>query len=126
MNVRAILAVRRGRPDDAIALVRESLLRIRELHDKFAFVYATVPLAAAAALKRNHAWSARILAAGDAVTERTGISVVNATVRGLREQTEREVRLRLGPSQWAEAYAAGRAASIDSLIREIDRVLEGD
>ena len=48
VNVRAILAVRRGRPDDAIALVRESLLRIRELHDKFAFVYATVPLAAAA------------------------------------------------------------------------------
>ena len=33
--VRAILAVRRANADEAIALVRESLTRIRELHDKF-------------------------------------------------------------------------------------------
>ena len=43
LYVRAILAVRRGNPDAAIALVRESLTRIRELHDKFAFVYALGP-----------------------------------------------------------------------------------
>ena len=68
--LRAILAVRRGNADEAIALVRESLTRIRELHDKFAFVYALVPLAAAAALKGDDAWAARILGARDAVTER--------------------------------------------------------
>src|SRR5262249_29972286 len=38
--LRAILALRRGNPDDAIACVRGSLARIRELHDNFAFVYA--------------------------------------------------------------------------------------
>ncbi len=51
LYLRAILAVRREQPDEAIALVRESLTLIRELHDKFAFVYTLVPLAAAAVLK---------------------------------------------------------------------------
>jgi hypothetical protein len=55
--LRAILAVRRGDPDEAIALVRESLTRIRDLQDRFAFVYALVPLAAAAALKGDDAWA---------------------------------------------------------------------
>ncbi len=35
--VRAILAVGRGNADDAIALVRESLTRIRDLQDKYTF-----------------------------------------------------------------------------------------
>jgi len=51
LYVRAILAVRRGNPDEAIGFVHESLLEVRVLHDKFAFVYALVPLAAAAVLK---------------------------------------------------------------------------
>ena len=72
LYVRAILAVRRGNADEAIALLRESLTLIRALHDKFAFVYALVPLAAAAVLKGDDAWAARILGARDAVIERTG------------------------------------------------------
>ena len=122
LYVRAMLAVRRGNPDEAIALVRESLTRIRELHDKFAFVYALVPLAAAAVLKGDEAWAARILGARDAVTERTGVTVVDKSVQDLREQAEREARARLGPDRWARAYAAGRSASIDSLINDIESV----
>ena len=94
-----------------------------ELHDKFAFVYALVPLAAAAVLKGDDAWAARILGARDAVTERTGATVVDKWVHDLREQAEREVRARLGPDRWARAYAAGRVTSIDSLIKDIDSVL---
>jgi tetratricopeptide (TPR) repeat protein len=118
--VRGILAVRRGKPDEAIALARENLARIRALHDKFAFVYAVVPLAAAAALKGDDAWAARILGARDAVTERTGATVVDKFVHDLNEQLERDVRERLGPDRWARAYAAGRSASIDSLMKDID------
>ena len=70
LYLRAFLAVQRGNAHEAIALVRESLTYIRQLHDKFAFVYAMVPLAAAAALKGDDAWAARILGARDAVTER--------------------------------------------------------
>jgi hypothetical protein len=121
--VRAILSVRREQPDEAIALVRLSLTRIRDLHDKFAFVYALVPLAAAAVRKGDDAWAARILGVRDAVTERTGATVADKSVDDLREQAEREVRARLGPARWALAYAAGRTTSIDSLLKDIDRVL---
>jgi hypothetical protein len=123
LYVRAILEVRRGNADDAITVVRESLTHIRELHDKFAFVYALVPLAAAAVLKGDDAWAARILGARDAVTERTGVTIVDQSVHDLREHAEREARARLGPDRWSQAYAAGRVTSIDSLMMDIDSVL---
>ena len=122
LYVRAVLAVRRGRADEAIALVRESLTRIRELHDKFAFVYALVPLAAAAVLKGDDAWAARILGMRDAVTERTGVRVADRSVRDLRERAEGEALRRLGPERWAHAHAAGRKSSIDALLKQIDAV----
>ncbi len=118
---RATLAVQRGSPDQAIAYARESLTLFRQLHDKFAVVYALVPLAAAAALKGDDLWTARILGARDAVTERTGATVADGWVQALGEQAEREVRARLGPDRWARAHAAGRATSIDALIEHIDR-----
>ena len=120
---RATLAVQRGNPDQAIVLVRESLTLFRQLQDKFAIVYALVPLAAAAALKGDDLWTARILGARDAVTERTGATVADKWVHTLGEQAEREVRARLGPDRWARAYAAGRVTSIDSLIKDADSVL---
>jgi hypothetical protein len=118
--VRAVLAVRRGNPDEAIAWVRESLIHVRDFRDKFHFVYALIPLAAAAALKNDDAWAARILGARDAVTETTGATVVDASVDDLQEGTERQARARLGPDRWALAYAAGRRSSIDSLLKDID------
>ena len=123
LYARAILAVRRGNADAAIALVRESLTRIRELHDKFAFVYALVPLAAAAVLKGDDAWVARIHGARDAITERTGVTVSDKSVTDLLRQAEHEPRIRLGPHRWAVAYTAGRTSSIDALLKDIDRVL---
>lgn len=121
--VRAVLAVRRGNPDQAIALVRESLTRIRELHDKLAFVYVLVPMAAAAVLKGDDAWAARIVGARDAVLERTGVTLVEASVQDLRRQAERDALARLGPDRWALAYAAGRITSIDALLQDIDDVI---
>ena len=56
--LRAVLAVRRGQAGEAIAIVGRSLARIRELNDRFAYVYALVPLAAAAALEGEAAWTA--------------------------------------------------------------------
>jgi len=122
LYVRAILAVRRGNPDEAIGFVHESLLEVRVLHDKFAFVYALVPLAAAAVLKGDDEWAARILGARDAVTERTGATPVDKSAHDLQEQSERGVRGRLGPERWALAYEEGRSASIDSLLKDIASV----
>ena len=105
--------------------MRQSLTYIRQLHDTFAFVYALVPLAAAAVLTGDDEWAARILAARDAVTERTGATVAEKSVDDLKEQVEREVRARLGPDRWARAYAAGRGSSIDALIQDVDRSAAG-
>jgi tetratricopeptide (TPR) repeat protein len=123
LYLRALLAVRRGNSGEAFAFVRESLTYIRQLHDKFAFVHALVPLAAAAVLNGDDIWAARILGARDDVTERTGAKLVDQSVHDLRDETERDVRRRLGPDRWARAYAAGRSTSIDALLKDIDRVL---
>jgi predicted ATPase/DNA-binding XRE family transcriptional regulator len=123
LDVRAILAVRGGRADESIAIVRESLSLIRGLHDNHAFVFALGPLAVAAMLKGEDAWAARILGARDAVTERTHATVVvRQSLDHLTGLGEREVRARLGPDQWAAAYAAGRQTSLDSLLNDIDTV----
>ncbi len=120
LYVRAILAVRLGRPNQALTSMRECLTCIRELDDKFAFVYALVPLAAAAALKGQAAWVAQILGARDAVTEATGATVVDHSVHDLCEQAEKEARARLGPDRWTRAYVAGRRVSIDALLSGIN------
>jgi hypothetical protein len=114
LYVRAILALRRGHADEAISLLRQNLDLIRELNDKFAFVYALVPLAAAAALKGDDIWAARVLGARDGVIERTGLSIVDTPVHDLRQQAERQARARLGQDLWNKAYAEGRGVSIGS------------
>jgi predicted ATPase/DNA-binding XRE family transcriptional regulator len=123
LYVCAILAVRRGEADKAIAVVRQSLTYIRELHDSFAFVYALGPLAAAAVLKGDDLWAARILGARNAVTERTGAAAVDKSLDDLKELAEVAIRTRLGPDRWAVAFAAGRKSSIDALLKDIDGAL---
>src|SRR4029079_15706997 len=120
---RATLAVQRGNADEAIAFARESLTLFRQLNDRCGVVSALVALAAAAALKGDDLWTARILGARDAVTERTGGTVVDRWVQALGERAERDVRSRLAPDRWARAYAAGRSTSIDSLIKDSDSVV---
>src|SRR5262245_5139475 len=124
LDVRAIIAVRRRNANETIATVRESLTLIRGLHDNHAFVFALGPLAVAAMLKGDEAWAARILGARDAVSERTGATVVvRQSLDDLIGLGERDVRARLGSDRWAAAYAAGRQTSIDSLLADIDNDL---
>ena len=123
LYIRAIVALRRGSSDKVIAVVRESLTCIRDLQDKFAFVYTLVPLAAAAVLKGDDAWAARVLGAREAVMQRTGVAIVDIAVHDLRGQTERTARARLGPDRWSAAYEDGRMNSIDDLLKDIDCVV---
>lgn len=120
LYIHAIVAVQRGDADAAIALVRESLVCSRQVRDRFAFVYALVPLAAAAGLKGSDAWAAKVLGARDAITERTGATVSSNSVRELRDLVERQAQARLGSIKWARAYETGRTASIDSLLNDIE------
>jgi predicted ATPase/DNA-binding XRE family transcriptional regulator len=124
LSWRASLAAGRGDADAAITLVREILTRARELRDKVAFVYAMVPLAAAAVLRHDYEWAARILGAGSVVAERSGVVLLHDTLRDLHQRTERETRARLDPDRWSQAWERGRTSSIDALLDEIDRVNE--
>jgi len=120
LYIRAIVAVQHGNADEALSLLRQSLAGIRELQDRFAFVHALVPLAAAAVLKGDDAWAARILGARDAVADHTGAAVADQLAHDLRAGAEREARARLGEDRWTRAYEAGRSASIDSLVNDLD------
>jgi hypothetical protein len=120
LYVRAVLLVRRGRPLEAIAVVSESLAQILVLRDRFALVYSLVPLAAAAELLGDDAWAAQILGMREAVTERTGAIPVDDSVRDLRERVERDARARLGQKRWTREHEAGRRASVESLLKDID------
>jgi hypothetical protein len=64
---------------------------------------------------------ARIIGARDAVTDRTGATVVDDCVRDLREHAERDARARFGAERWDRAYAAGRGSSIEAMIQDVDR-----
>lgn len=121
LYVRIVLALRRGNPDEVIALMRHSLTRVRESQDTFGVLYGLVPLAVAAGLEGDHAWAARILGARDAISDRTGSTLIDPFMRDLWERTVRDARARLGPNRWEQAYAAGRKSSIAQLIQDIDR-----
>ena len=120
LYIHAIAAVQRGDADTAIACVQESLQCSRQVRDRHAFVYALVPLAAAAGLKGKDAWVAKVLGARDAIAERAGATVSGNSVRELRERAEQQAQGRLGPVKWARAYQIGRTASIDSLLDDIE------
>jgi predicted ATPase len=120
LYVRSVLAIRRSKPMEAIALARESLSRIHALHDKFALVYALAPLAAAAERNGDDAWAARIVGLRDAISERTGATAVDYALRDLDERVERATRTRLGPRHWAREYEAGRGRSLESLLKEVE------
>ena len=68
-----------------------------------------VALAAAAALKGEDGWAARVLGAADAVTERTGATVVDKSVQTIRDQAEAgDQGSRRARSMDARSEAAGR------------------
>ena len=123
LYIRAVMAVRRGNAERGDPVRPREPARILELQDKFAFVYALVPLAAAAVLKGDDEWAARSLGARDAITERTGAALLDPSVADLREQAERGARARLGPARWARAYEAGRSVTISGLLEQIDAAL---
>jgi hypothetical protein len=95
--------VRRESPDDVFVLVRESLIRVRVLQDKFAFVAALVPLAAAAALKGEDVWTARILGAGTPLLNARG-SPLSIRQCGASENKWNETRTRV----WGPINGGGR------------------
>jgi predicted ATPase len=120
LYVRALLAIQRGDAHRAIALTHESLTLSRRLDDKYALAFTLVPLASAAVLAGDDEWAARLIGAREAISERTGTTIGLKVVHDLHEQAERQARTRLGADRWQQAYAAGRAASGESLLEDLE------
>ena len=123
LSVRAIVAVRRGNADEAIAFLREALTCIRDLQDRGRIRIHVGPVG-----RRRGTQERRRV--GGANPGRQGCGQrADRRHRGRNwcttstVQSEREVRARLGPDQWAGAYAAGRRTSFDALLKDIDHVL---
>jgi len=123
LYIRVVLKLQRGQADEVLALMRQSLIRVRESQDRFGVVYGMAPLAAAAALKGDYAWVARILGTRDAIAERTGSILIDPLMRELCERIEADARARLGPDGWAQSHADGRRSSIDSMLKDVERAL---
>ena len=119
LSISARTALRRGKADEAIALIRESSAAVARFTTNSHSSSRSLRWPPPQPRRRRHG-PHELLGTWDAVTERIGASAVDKTVRELRERTEREVRERLGPARWSGAYAAGHAASIDSLLKDID------
>jgi predicted ATPase/transcriptional regulator with XRE-family HTH domain len=123
LYIRVVLELHRGNADRVIALMRQSLARVNEAQDRFAVVYGLVPLAIAAAMKGEDAWMARILGAREAISDRTGTTVVDPFLRELCERTERAARQRLGADRWAASFNDGRQSSIETMLGDIDAAI---
>ena len=123
LYLRTVLAVRRGDPDAALVVGRDFLERIRQYQDTFAYTYALLPLAAAAAQKGDDVWVARLIGARDAVRDRTGATIVDPMIQEFLQQPERRARERLGADRWARFYADGRKTSIEAVLNDIDAAL---
>ena len=119
--IRVVLTLQSGNADAVIALMRQSLARVRESKDTFGVVYGLVPLAAAAGQKGDHEWVARIFGMRDAITARTGAVLNDPLMRELSDRTEREARGHLGTARWDAAHAVGRHGTIDRMLQDIDR-----
>ena len=109
-----ILAVRRGNPDKAVSQSRQTLRRVRELKDRFAFVHALLPLALAASHRGHHAQVARILGAQAAITESTGVAIVDRSGRVLERRRNRRPGL-------ASVQRSGLAPMLRGAPRRLNR-----
>ena len=94
LYIRIVLALRGGRPDEVFALMRQSLVRVREFQDTFAVVYGRVPRAAAAAEKGDDAWVARNLGARHAISERAGATLVDLVRSAVSANGDRHASIR--------------------------------
>jgi hypothetical protein len=100
-------------------LAHESLTLIGKLNDAFALIYCVALAAAAAAIMQTDVHAARFFGAADAAATRTGMTMADPLSHSIRDRWEKPVRDRMSISQWNRAYAAGKEASIDTLIQEI-------
>ena len=119
----AIVANERLHFPQACRFVREAAAEAKALRSRY-FECWTLPHAAALAAASGDApFAARTWGAFDAARGATGLVLQRSDFKFMTTRIER-ARLALGDATFEEAYAAGRALSLDEAIAEIDTWLE--
>jgi predicted ATPase len=111
----ALTALRLGELKEAAAKIRENLSLSLRLHDHVSTVHALVVLAAVLAGRGQPEVAARVLGAGAALQEDEGLSLQELEAE-LHDETEANVREKLGESRFAREFEAGRTAELSDLI----------
>ena len=106
--------------DDArtAELLRESIGLAGMLRDDYNVVYCATGLAGVAARRGRAERAARLFGAADALSEKTGAGVSWAVWRSLNERDLASARAQLGPEAFEEAWAAGRAMTLEETVAE--------
>ena len=99
-------------------LLRESVGIAGMLRDDFNAVYCATGLAGVAARQGRAERAARLFGAADALSEKTGAQVSWSVWRSLNERDLASTHEMLDPEAFAEAWAWGRAMSLEEAVAE--------
>ena len=118
-------ALERGDLERAGALLREVLLTSQELGDAQRILLVLVELASAAAATGGRERAARLWGAVEGLSEATGLSIGGLTEPHQLERYRAANRAELGEAAWEEAFAVGRAMTLEEAVsyalEEVDR-----
>jgi len=120
LTVRAFVALAEGKPDQAERDAHDALTVAARTQGYLRVPYALECLARVAADSGNHPYAARLLAAADAIRQRTG-HVRFPMYEAGHEATVTSVREALGQSDFDAAWAEGHALSIEDAIAYAQR-----
>ena len=118
------MAHRAGDSAAALAMLRESLVLLRERHRKTEYSLALERWAGASAGAGMCVRAATVLGAADALREAMRSPVAPVEQKD-RERTLADVRDHLDPSDFARAWAEGRAMALEDWTKVIDFALGG-
>jgi hypothetical protein len=113
----AALALARGAPDTAAALVAEAVEMTRPLGDRLMLVAALEGLAATAPAQNDHAGAARLWGAATAQREAADGPRTPADAVALDRYLDAS-RASLGPERFAAAITAGAALDLETALAE--------
>jgi predicted ATPase/DNA-binding SARP family transcriptional activator len=114
------LAMERGDLAQARSLLRESLAGLRLLDDRWSLVQALERFAGLAAAESDATHAARLAGAADARRQELGEPLA-PTDAAIVDRNLAGARAALSPEEFAEAWAAGAALSLDEALDEAGR-----
>ena len=117
LSGQALLSLARGAPDEAAALLAESVQALRPLGDRLSLVRALELLGATAAVRSDHAFAARLWGAATAQRDAAGEprTIADAAVIDRHLDVSRAA---LGPERFAAAATAGAALDLEAALAE--------